>query len=295
MWFRYGKGKNGTDDWEVMVGENAARALEHSEFVGQGKPKVGRPIKSKPPTDADWNRTAVGRVVASGIDSRKAGLLGEHQEGTDVFESSEPGCTEGGSVESMAASRKVTAAMAIFRSHEGQYETTFDILGVGFDEASAAKDAESRGHSLEGDERYGFIDRNVVEYLERGEWTDLPLVYWEGVLTPESVVDQRMVCPYEPGCTEGGSAEGLGARPRQGGVMVPGVCSGEIEAIMRMGRFRLEVVENDGSNGYNMVNWEYLITDDNGNLWFDGGYHSPEHAEIEGKKRMRDLSRMFGP
>jgi hypothetical protein len=56
-----------------------------------------------------------------------------------------------------------------------------------------------------------------------------------------------------------------------------------------MSNLSLAAVKNDGSNGHNAGNWEYRITDEHGNLWFDGGYSSEAQALAAGRKHLKKI------
>ena len=52
----------------------------------------------------------------------------------------------------------------------------------------------------------------------------------------------------------------------------------------------LSAVENDGTNGYGAWNWEYRITDEHGNFWFEGGYATKAKALAAGRKHIKRLT-----
>ena len=50
----------------------------------------------------------------------------------------------------------------------------------------------------------------------------------------------------------------------------------------------LTITKNDGSNGYNVDNWGYRIT--NGDLaWYKGGFATREKAVAAGKRHLKTL------
>jgi hypothetical protein len=51
----------------------------------------------------------------------------------------------------------------------------------------------------------------------------------------------------------------------------------------------IKVVQTNGSNGYSSGTWEYQITDEHGNLWFDGGYSSRAEALAAGNAKMKRI------
>ena len=51
-----------------------------------------------------------------------------------------------------------------------------------------------------------------------------------------------------------------------------------------------EIYCSDGADGYNEGFWGYIVSDENGNTWADGGYAGKENAKDAAIKQISVLS-----